>query len=315
MQSSFQNAINMKASLLFLHQEDSFNDEERLKELRKYPLHIYLICRSPRIFLDNSKTNINDDNISLTFYTTIGGMKKEIVQTIVNSKEHPIAKIECEYPYNMIKAFSPDGKLRTEVKTTLLLKITTYQNNDYFNEQNLEVLYVGQAFGKNGERITIDRLKAHEKAQKIYYETQQRFPDHEVWFLSLTFEPLLFTFFKPWGDINPDLFETELEHQEKVTTTPITLNQQITIMEAALIKYFNTYDYNKEYIDFPSPEHKSYDEIYNLDFNSAAFELTSKSINTKLWSNDIEPTFFHCKDFFLHSNTDRTSMFKWYEKK
>ena len=119
--------------------------------------------------------------------------------------------------------------------------------------------------------------------------------------------------FKPWGDINPDLFEAELEQQEKLVETPVPFDQQITVAEAALIKYFNTYEYNKEYLDFPSPEHKSYEILYNLDFNSAGFEVTSKSIHTKLWSKSVKPTFYHYESFFLHSDMDRKSLLKWYE--
>ena len=58
MQSSFQNTINMKANWVFLHQQDSFENKELVEKLRDYPLHVYFICRSPRVMLDNSKTII-----------------------------------------------------------------------------------------------------------------------------------------------------------------------------------------------------------------------------------------------------------------
>ena len=72
-------------------------------------------------------------------------------------------------------------------KTSLIFKILTAQNEDYYEESNLEVLYVGQAFGKNGERITIDRLKNHEKAQHVYFNTQDKYPYEEVWFFKFDF--------------------------------------------------------------------------------------------------------------------------------
>ncbi|MCK9403921.1 MAG: hypothetical protein M0Q26_11025 [Chitinophagaceae bacterium] len=314
MQSSFQNLISMKAHLLFLHQQDSFDDVELVKELRTHPLHIYLICKTPCIRLDNSKTKITDDKICLTFYTTIGGVRKDIPIETVNNKSYLIGKIESEYPYNIVKAFKPDGSEHSVAKTHLLLKYLAAQQNMYLDEFDLEVLYVGQAFGKNGSRITVDRLKTHEKAQQIYFDTQQKFPDYEVWFLALTFEPLLMTMFKPWGDVDPSLFEADLEKQQKLEETPLSFDQQITIAEAALIRYFNTYQYNKEYLNFPLPEHGSYDELYNLDFNSAGIEVTTESIYTKLWSKDAAPSFYHYRSYFLHNNTDRKAMLKWFEK-
>jgi len=313
MQSSFQNLINMKAEWLFLHQQDSFDDQALVNELRKYPLHIYLICRTPNVRLDNSKTVITKEEIGLTFYTNIAGVKKEIPIKTINIESQAIVKIESEYPYNIVKAFNKNGAEHSIAKSNLLLKYLAFHQGIYIEEFNLEVLYVGQAFGKNGSRITVDRLKTHEKAQRIYFDTQQKFPDYEVWFLALTFKPLLITMFKPWGDVDPNLFETELSQQQKLEETPLSFDQQITLTEAALIKYFNTYQYNKEYLDFPSAEHKSYDDLYKLDFNSAGFELTSESLHTKLWSRDVNPSFFHYKSFFLHNDTDRKSMFKWFE--
>jgi hypothetical protein len=41
-----------------------------------------------------------------------------------------------------------------------------------------EVLYVGQAFGSDGDRSAWDRLKSHSTLQRIYSETR---PDKEIW--------------------------------------------------------------------------------------------------------------------------------------
>lgn len=303
----------MKASILFLHQQDSFDDVELVNQLRNFPLHIYLICRTPIIKLDPEKTRITDHEISLTFYSELKGKRKDHIISTINRSESLITNIESPFPYNMVYAYSPDGSVCSLSKTHLLLKYLAYYQNQYLDEFNLEVLYVGQAFGTDGSRITVDRLKTHEKAQRIYFDTQQKFPDHEVWFLALTFEPLLMTMFKPWGNVDPKLFNKELEAQQLLEESPISFDQQITVAEAALIKYFNTYEYNKEYLNFPSPEHNSYDEIYLMDFNSAGFEVTSGSIHSKLFSKDRAPSFSHFESYFLHSNTDRKAMFKWYE--
>lgn len=313
MQSVFQNAINMKAEFIFIHQQDSLDDKELEAELRDYPLHIYLICRSPIVKLDDAKTVISEDKVDLTFYTTVNGQRKDIPISTVNNPARPVGKIECPYPHNIVIAHRPDGTWHSEAKANLLLRILAQQNQQNFEELDFEVLYVGQAFGENGKRITVDRLKKHEKAQRIYFDTQQRFPDYEVWFISMTFQPLLITMFKPWGDVDDSKFEEQLEHYNMVTETPMTFDQQVTVMEASLIKYFDTREYNKEYLNFPTRSHTDYDECYKLDFNSAGFEVTSKSIHGRLWSKSVAPTFFHYKQFFLHKDTDRKDMFKWFE--
>ncbi|WP_264509477.1 hypothetical protein [Flavobacterium sp. N1719] len=311
---NLENLINLSAKYLILQQQDSFENKETVMEMRKLPLHIYLICRSPKILLDVTKSEIGQKKITLNFYTNSNGIRKDIIVSTINRPDQHIKELECPYPYNTFKAFSEKKKFHSEGKTNLLFRYLTGQNETYYDELNLEVLYVGQAFGKNGKRITIDRLKVHEKAQKIYFDTQDKFPDYEVWFLSLTFEPSLMTVFDPRTFYNPDLMDEDLEHQLKIESTPISFDQQITILEAALINYFDTSEFNKEYLDFPSKSHTSYDEVYNLDFNSVGFELSTISLHTKLFSKNVEPNFLHYKKFFLHSESERKAMLHWLEK-
>jgi hypothetical protein len=311
---NLENLINLSAKHLILQQQDTFENKETVNELRKLPLHIYLICRSPKILLDITKSEVMEDKITLNFYTNLKGNRKDIMVSTINRPEQIITEIECPYPNNFFKAFMDKREFHSEGKTNLLFRYLTGQNEIYYDELNLEVLYVGQAIGKNGKRITIDRLKTHEKAQKIYFETQSKFPDYEVWFLSLTFEPSLMTVFDPRTFYNPNMFDDDLEHQLKIESNPISLDQQITILEAALINYFETSEFNKEYLDFPSKNHTSYDEIYNLDFNSVGFDLSTISLNTKLFSKNIEPKFLHHKKFFLHNESERKAILHWLEK-
>lgn len=67
MSNSIQNAINLKTRLLYLHQQDNFADSVVKAKLRQYLLHVYLIGCNPLIKLDNNKTVITKEEISLTF--------------------------------------------------------------------------------------------------------------------------------------------------------------------------------------------------------------------------------------------------------
>ena len=181
----------------------------------------------------------------------------------------------------------------------------------YFEEFDLEVLYVGQAFGSKGERITIDRLKSHDKAQKIYFDTQNSFPDYEIWFLSIVFEHNLYTTLNLNSQLSDEEILSSSKKQNQVSEAIFSLNQFITVVEASLIKYFDTYEYNKEYLNYPSPEHTSYRECYKMDFNSTVISVTTYSIHSKLFSKKVGPNFTHHKTFFLHTDTDRKDMFDW----
>ncbi len=308
---NLENLISLKARCLVLKQQDTFTDPEKVVELRKLPLHIYMICRSPKILLDANNSLVTKENINWNFYTNLKGIRKDIFVSILNRSDQQITEVDCPYPYNYFHTYSDNKSFRSEGKTNLLFRHSSAQNEVYYDEANLEVLYVGQAFGKNGSRITIDRLQSHEKAQKIYFDTQNKYPDYEIWFLSLTFEPTLITVFNPRSFYNPDQMHVDLEHQVKIETTPISLDQQITILEAALISYFGTSEFNKEYLDFPSNKHISYKEAYDLDFNSVGFELSTNSVFSKLFSKTVDPNFLHYKKFFLHSDTERKEMLEW----
>jgi len=311
MNRNLENLISLNARHFVLKQEDAFSNKELIADLRKLPIHIYLICKSPKILLDVNNSKVLEKSIKLNFYSSIKGKRKDVIVNTINRHDQKIERFECEYPFNKFKAFGPKNTFHSEGKTSLIFKILTAQNDDYYEESNLEVLYVGQAFGKNGERITIDRLKNHEKAQRVYFNTQDKYPDEEVWFLSLTFEPTLMTVFDPRTFYDESKMQEDLNQQYKIETTPIPFDQQITILEASLITYFGTSEYNKEYLDFPSKSHTKYDELYKLDFNSVGFELSTSSIASKLFSKKVKANFHHYERYFLHNETERKEMLSW----
>ncbi len=311
---NLENLISLNARQLLLNQNDTFDNKQKVAALKKLPLHIYLICRSPKILIDIDKSKITKRTIKLNFYSNIGGIKTNIPISIKNNIKNPVKEIKSNYPYNYYQACFHNDKTHSEGKTSLLFKQLCFQNNTYNSVSDLEVLYVGQAFGKDGKRITFDRLKSHEKAQKIYYDTQDKFPDYEIWFLSLTFEPTLMTVFDPRTFYNPDLVDEDIEHVARIESNPISLDQQITILEAALIRYFGTSEFNKEYLDFPSSKHTSYSDVYDLDFNSVGFELSTHSILTRLFSKNVKPDFAHYDKYFLHNDSERKAIFHWMEE-
>lgn len=303
MNRNLENIISLDSRIVLLNQQDIFEQNELVEEKRNYPLHIYLICKSPKILLDVDKISYFEDKISLNFYTNRQGEREDYIfecrDFVTNNNEaYDIKEIQCEYPYNFYRVLTDDVDVFSEGKTNLLMR-SLVDYNRYEDSLNLEVLYVGQAFGTDGNRITLDRLKTHEKAQKIFFDTQHRYPDEEVWFLSITFDQSFTTVFDPRTFYNPEQIGDDLINLNKVQTTEIPFDQQITILEACLIKYFNTIEYNKEYLNFPTKNHKSYESIYELDFNSVSFSINTKPINAKLFSKSIDPQSVHMKRFFF----------------
>jgi hypothetical protein len=181
--------------------------------------------------------------------------------------------------------------------------------NKYLDLLDLEVLYVGQAFGENGQRLATDRLTSHSTLQQIYADAQYKSPDKEIWIVLWAFQSLLITEIKGLPQKMKASPEDEDKHIEKVTSGHITEQQEINFTEAALIRYFQP-KYNTNFKDsFPHPSHTSYRDCYDLDLNMVVVELHTMKIRARLWSDAVEPKWIHFARFPLHSRAERKSMF------
>lgn len=66
--------------------------------------------------------------------------------------------------------------------------------------QNFEVLYIGQAYGRNGERNALDRLRRHETLQRIALEGIPNGYIITVLMLEVILANRIITVFNPWAD-------------------------------------------------------------------------------------------------------------------
>jgi hypothetical protein len=260
---------------------------------------------------------INDKYIEIEFYYEERGVKKQIVMKTINNPINPISDYNIDFPFRQIEFIKPNGEIHSKQKASFLLRTLCIQEFTNHEALNLEVLYTGQAFGENGKRITTDRLSHHEKAQRIFFDTHENFPEYDVWFLSMTVSPHINSMlnldynFPPDALSNPSKYNhvTDNEYIEYEKKMNVSQDQLITLTEAMLITYFNTKKYNIQYLNFPKKSHVKYQECYNLDFNSVSFYFDTNSYFSQLWSKDIEPSFSHMKKFFLHDPKVRKDIF------
>lgn len=171
----------------------------------------------------------------------------------------------------------------------------------------------GQSFGFEGSLTAKDRLRSHQTLQGIHAEALARSPDTDVWLLLISFEdPYILTEIDPTvPTLRSD--EEDNEHIDKVMETQISLQQQVNLTEAMLIRYFDP-PYNIMFRNsFPIPAHRTYRECYDLDFHSVGVELGTEEINCMLWSQSREASWLHIPHFPLHSDENRASMFNLFE--
>ncbi len=267
--------------------------EKVIKNNDRY--HIYFILSTPKISIRNAIVGEKGINFNLIRHL---GEKDECIEFINEEILFPgldyrNAELESEYPFNKLtvkfnkeylKKFYDDrikGKYKISKNEFLRFKNVKidsqklfqqcYQNRNNFNE--MEVLYVGQAYGENGSRNAIDRLKTHEKLQKILIDCNSKYPNKRIYILLLEMATQINSVL---NGISKEFMCSEEEsekHLKDVFSTLPEEKQVINITEAAIINYFKP-DYNTNFVNnFPSIKHKGYRQYYDLDYNCIDVEL------------------------------------------
>jgi hypothetical protein len=270
--------------------------------------HIYIVTRRPRITFDPASVIFTEEKVTGQFLKQIKDKLIPIPFETQNFLGTSKVSLMCEYPYTEYAIKDKSNNVISNGKCALLLATLS---PEYWEHLDLEVLYVGQSYGKDGSRTASDRLKSHSTLQGIYAEAIKNSPDQDIWLILSTFEPLLLGSFDGRGNNYTTTMEEDSDHIHDVLSTSITEKQQINFTEAALIKYFQP-PYNKIYKDsFPNPAHSTYTECYDIDLNMVCVEIQSEDIGLRLWSDSVEPQWVHFCSFPLHSREDRVYMFEF----
>lgn len=250
------------------------------------PCNIYFILRRPKVTIDPNYCVRNKNSIELKYYIHVQDKKHERKFRIKVNTD--IYDFRTQYPYNyfsLINKNNPD--LSRHHKLAVIIDAIHERSDTVEPLLDLEVLYIGQAYGEEGKRTAIDRLGSHSTLQKIYSEAMQRNPDSDIWILLASFRQ------KNISAMNGLISMPKENEKEDYTRwlnfnngeNPFSEKQKINFTEAALIRTFLP-QYNKEYKDtFPNPAHSSYSECYSLDINSIVVEMDMTESRRWLYSD------------------------------
>ena len=290
-----------------LLQQDGLEKLSELQETDNPAYHIYIIGRRPKIIFYPKEFVFTSKIVHGVFGINYKGLEKKISFNVPNFTEDYIVSMECDYPYTYYKFKDKHGKIIGHGKTAMQL---TYMLKRSHPILDLEVLYIGQAYGKDGKRTAIDRLKSHSTLQSIYAESITQSPDMDIWIMLLEFEELSMAMIDGRKDQEfQTTDEEDTAHTKKCLSFNMSEKQKINFTEAALIKYFQP-KYNSTYKNiFPNPAHSSYSECYDIEINQVIVEIQTDDIKTRLFSDKVNPCDFHFAQFDLYSPEDRKSMF------
>jgi len=170
-----------------------------------------------------------------------------------------------------------------------------------------KVLYIGQAYGKDGERNALDRLRNHEKLQEIALKGVG--PQHRLQLLLIEVAPANQVITK----MDPNAQRKDQEGVrlaaglDKLFGTDE--KERISLYEAAMIRYFQP-PLNKEFKDsFPSTNMKLLNDCYEKDFAAVVAEFAFDDMPFYLCSEIVKPYDHHIAHFDLHDGAQRKAFF------
>lgn len=284
--------------------QELFNDEN--------PCHIYFVLRRPKVTVDPNSIKIKGKKAEFQLLVHV----KEKTGIVNLSCEFPKAKSKIEYfteyPYNLL-AFKDKKNALMIARPSTLLDSNVVIDNIKTEDLDYEVLYIGQAYGKDGKRTAIDRLSSHETVQKIYAHSSSQHPESDIWIMLTNFsqQSMLMMAGADLIKVNNNDSKIEgkkLQHLFNNRGLSISEKQKINFTEAALIKYFEP-QYNKDFkCSFPSSKHKSYSECYKLDIKALTIELDTSEMTRNIFTKKAGRQEYHMQMFEFNSDEDRISL-------
>lgn len=172
---------------------------------------------------------------------------------------------------------------------------------------DFNILYIGQAYGADGSRNAIDRLKRHETLQKISLQGVPEGFDLQLLLINVQPTTQLITFFNPFAENKDDGDERIEAGLEKLFGTDE--KERVSLFEAAFIRYFRP-PFNEKFKDsFPSTNMSILKQCYKKDFSAVIAEIGLTDLPFALFSKARARQDHHIAAYDLHTEEERKVFF------
>lgn len=172
-----------------------------------------------------------------------------------------------------------------------------------------DVQYIGQAYGADGSRNALDRLKKHETLQKIAVQGVPEGYRLELILLQVVPGTRVITVFNPKAEEKSTGGQRIKAGLDKLFGTDE--KERVSLFEAAFIRYFRP-PFNEKFKDsFPSTNMKVLQDCYDKDFSAVIAEIgfDADALPYKLFSGQVEPKDHHTASYNLSKDEDRAVFF------
>lgn len=295
-----------------LHTFSSYVEICYPKDLRtltfEHNYHIYMINLIPKLSLNKLSIKVFEDYVSVdvNIETELSSRSVNIPFRLAPNINHKQLNISIDKPAKTLTMLNNEGD-GAEIRVLSLLDFARIW-------LDTEILYIGQAYGKKGERKAVDRLISHDKLQKIQSDFVFDPPERDLVITFFEFTPRLMASFDGRTEDFEKSSKEDLIHLNNVMSSePLKISKPvINITEAALINYFKP-KYNEKFRDnFPKVSHDSYKHYYDLDYNAITVELDPNAIRTNFFTDHQEYNQYRAIKYPLHSEEKRRSMFDFF---
>lgn len=277
--------------------------------------HIYMIVEVPRVsFIENSliydvDNQTNKILISIDIqYRLDNKIKTMTIEFEGGLSDSNIYLKISSFPHENLEVFTQDHKM-----------INLISVRDIVFEQQIKelisykVLYIGQSFGEEGNRKALDRLESHKTLQKILGDIVYSKPDKFILLGLFEFDSAqMVTMMNPH-----EKSESGIQDSERVIraiNATFEFKDQVSIIEACLIRYFQP-EYNQKLkADLPNKKSKTLSECYSYDFSAISVNLfldEPRPYKHYLYSDKVNPNFIHHILVDLHNEEDGKQFFKF----
>lgn len=247
-----------------------------------FSFHMYSILSVPKLFFRTDGILQTKQDITLKLFASNNMLEPqyEFKMTFESIKDHSKLDISSKPPYTNIIVKIDDEQYRSDAVSEAFSQITDYSSLEIMMEcasqiqSDLvcEVLYIGQAYGKDGSRNAVDRLLSHKTFQKILLDCQNSYSDRDLLIMLMDYNHCLLSSFDGISDEFEVSDNEDNEHIQSVTSDILDKKLIINIVEAAMIHYFRP-KYNVSFSDsFPRAKHSSYRHCYDKDYNAISIE-------------------------------------------
>jgi len=238
---------------------------------RRY--NIYVATLLPKLSIDEDSVQFFEDYIRFDVIVGTGEhISRETLDISIISDEMPEfdhRKFEFDYEKPR-KAMVFTGWEKGPIELNLLH--VYLEESKYYLDT--EIVYIGQAFGENEERLPAEELMSDPTLQNVEEAILRDYPEKDLALLLLEFKSQLLE------EIDSE-DEDLIQLQELTKNPPLELNNKILeATEAALINYFKP-EYNKKLDDkFPNLED------HRLRYRSATVQIHPDIMGLKLLSKE-----------------------------